>query len=102
MTTLDLEKIVEDKLTNGSARALHPRTHIWRMGVGTRTWPRKPQSRAGANKTDPREIDLISARQCTPDIVFPATACLVAGSIGAKKDAWGFIVRSRAPDSLTR
>src|SRR5207244_10668664 len=39
--------------------------------------------------TDPAEIDLIVLASVTPDMFFPATACLVQERIGAKK-AWGF------------
>jgi 3-oxoacyl-[acyl-carrier-protein] synthase-3 len=39
--------------------------------------------------TDPNEIDLIVLASVTPDMLFPATACLVQDRIGAKK-AWGF------------
>ncbi|NTU93321.1 MAG: ketoacyl-ACP synthase III [Chlorobiaceae bacterium] len=35
------------------------------------------------------EIDLIIVATMSPDMVFPATACLVQGNIGAK-NAWGF------------
>jgi 3-oxoacyl-[acyl-carrier-protein] synthase-3 len=40
-------------------------------------------------KTDPADIDLIVLASVTPDMMFPATACLVQDRIGAKK-AWGF------------
>ncbi|HXL21750.1 MAG TPA: beta-ketoacyl-ACP synthase III [Candidatus Dormibacteraeota bacterium] len=39
--------------------------------------------------TDPVEIDLIILASVTPDMFFPATACLIQDRIGAKK-AWGF------------
>jgi 3-oxoacyl-[acyl-carrier-protein] synthase III len=39
--------------------------------------------------TDPAEIELIVLASVTPDMMFPATACLVQDRIGAKK-AWGF------------
>ena len=39
--------------------------------------------------TDPAEIDLIVIATVTPDMFFPATACLVQNRIGAK-NAWGF------------
>ena len=35
------------------------------------------------------EIDLIIVATMTPDMIFPSTACIVQGEIGAKK-AWGF------------
>lgn len=37
----------------------------------------------------PDEIDVIIVATVTPDMFFPATACLVQGNIGAKS-AWGF------------
>jgi len=40
-------------------------------------------------KTDPTEIDLIIVASVTPDMFFPATACLVQDRLGAKR-AWGF------------
>jgi len=40
-------------------------------------------------KTDPVDIELIIVASVTPDMMFPATACLVQDRIGAKK-AWGF------------
>jgi 3-oxoacyl-[acyl-carrier-protein] synthase-3 len=40
-------------------------------------------------KTDPSEIDLIVLATVTPDMMFPATACLVQDQLGAK-NAWGF------------
>ena len=38
---------------------------------------------------NPEEIDVIIVATVTPDMFFPATACLVQNNIGAKK-AWGF------------
>jgi 3-oxoacyl-[acyl-carrier-protein] synthase-3 len=39
--------------------------------------------------TDPADIDLIVVASVTPDMMFPATACLVQDRLGAKR-AWGF------------
>jgi len=39
--------------------------------------------------TAPEEIEMIVIASVTPDMMFPATACLVQDRIGAKK-AWGF------------
>ncbi len=41
------------------------------------------------HNVDPDEIDVIIIATVTPDMLFPATACLVQEKIGAKK-AWGF------------
>jgi 3-oxoacyl-[acyl-carrier-protein] synthase-3 len=40
-------------------------------------------------QVNPEEIDLIVVASVTPDMLFPATACLVQERIGAK-NAWGF------------
>src|SRR6201997_2802104 len=40
-------------------------------------------------QTNPEEIDLIIVATVTPDMFFPATACLVQDRIGATR-AWGF------------
>jgi len=40
-------------------------------------------------KSDPSEIELIVLATVTPDMMFPATACLVQDQLGAK-NAWGF------------
>jgi 3-oxoacyl-[acyl-carrier-protein] synthase-3 len=37
----------------------------------------------------PEEVDLIIVGTVTPDMMFPATACLVQDELGAK-NAWGF------------
>jgi 3-oxoacyl-[acyl-carrier-protein] synthase-3 len=39
--------------------------------------------------SDPADIEMIILASVTPDMMFPATACLVQDRIGAKK-AWGF------------
>jgi 3-oxoacyl-[acyl-carrier-protein] synthase-3 len=41
------------------------------------------------HKVNPEEIDAIIVATVTPDMFFPATACLVQNKIGAK-NAWGF------------
>jgi len=41
------------------------------------------------HKVNPAEIDVIIVATVTPDMLFPATACLVQERIGANK-AWGF------------
>lgn len=40
-------------------------------------------------EVDPKEIELIVVGTVTPDMIFPATACLVQEKIGAT-NAWGF------------
>jgi 3-oxoacyl-[acyl-carrier-protein] synthase-3 len=42
-----------------------------------------------ARGVDPEEIDMIVVASVTPDMLFPATACLIQDHLGAK-NAWGF------------
>jgi 3-oxoacyl-[acyl-carrier-protein] synthase-3 len=42
-----------------------------------------------ARGVNPEEIDMIVVASVTPDMLFPATACLIQDHLGAKK-AWGF------------
>lgn len=44
-----------------------------------------------SSKTDPNDIDIIIVCTVTPDMFFPATACIVQDNVGAK-NAWGFDV----------
>src|SRR5277367_1710793 len=45
------------------------------------------------NNVNPEEIDLIVVATVTPDMLFPATACLIQDRLGAK-NAWGFDLSS--------
>ncbi|HXJ07066.1 MAG TPA: beta-ketoacyl-ACP synthase III [Candidatus Acidoferrum sp.] len=47
------------------------------------------QALLAQTKIDSADIDMIIVASVTPDMMFPATACLVQDRIGAKK-AWGF------------
>jgi 3-oxoacyl-[acyl-carrier-protein] synthase-3 len=90
VTNKDLEKIVDT-------------TDAWiktRTGIEQRhaVEPGTPSSalaiRAAQDALDRRgikasELDLIVLATVTPDMLFPATACIVQGAIGATK-AWGF------------
>jgi len=42
-----------------------------------------------STNTNPEDIDLIIVATVTPDMLFPATACLIQDNVGAK-NAWGF------------
>jgi 3-oxoacyl-[acyl-carrier-protein] synthase-3 len=92
MTNADLEKIVDT--TDEWIRA--------RTGIETRhiVDPGTPTSEIGARAAEDalrrrgmsaEELDLIVVATVTPDMVFPATACLIQDKIRAKK-AWGFDV----------
>ena len=51
--------------------------------------PKRHESSSRTRKLDPEEIELIIVASVTPDMMFPATACLIQDRLGAKK-AWGF------------
>jgi len=73
--------------------------HIAETGRRVHTGYRSGKDAVGQDKTDPSEIDLIIVASVTPDMFFPATACLVQDRLGAKR-AWGLIFPRRAPACL--
>src|SRR6202158_2878302 len=90
MTNADLEKIVETNDEWIRTRTGIRERHVGEKGTAT-SHMETEAARAvlATTKTDPAEIDLIVLASVTPDMFFPATACLVQERIGAKK-AWGF------------
>jgi 3-oxoacyl-[acyl-carrier-protein] synthase-3 len=90
LTNADLEKIVAT-----SDEWIHTRTgirerHIAESGVASSHLATEAaKALLAQTKTDPAEIELIVIASVTPDMLFPATACLVQDRLGAKK-AWGF------------
>ncbi len=90
MTNFDLEKIID---TNDQwiveRTGIHQR-HIAKHGETTSSVAaqacQKIIDKTGLN---PNDIDLIIVATITPDMMLPATACLVQDIIGAK-NAWGF------------
>src|SRR5260370_36807838 len=89
MTNAELEKIVE---TNdewiGTRTGIRER-HVVEKGTATSHMATEAARAVLAQtKTDPAEIDLIVLASVTPDMFFPATACLVQERIGAKQ-SWG-------------
>src|SRR5215468_1119613 len=90
MTNSDLAKIV-----NTNDEWIRTRTgicerHIADPGVASSHLATEAARQVLAKtNTDPAEIDLIVLASVTPDMLFPATACLVQDRIGAK-NAWGF------------
>ncbi len=90
LTNKDFEKIVDTSDEWIVSRTgIHER-RILAPGLGNSSMAapaaRECLERAGV---DPAEIDVIIVATVTPDMLFPATACLVARDIGAK-NAWGF------------
>src|SRR5258708_3076086 len=89
MTNADLEKIVETNDEWIRTRTGIRERHIVENGMATSHMATEAAKAVLAQtKTDPTEIELIVLASVTPDMFFPATACLVQERIGAKK-AWG-------------
>ncbi len=90
MTNADLEKIVETNDEWIRTRTGIRERHIVENGTATSHMATEAAKAVLAQtRTDPAEIELIVLASVTPDMFFPATACLVQERIGAKK-AWGF------------
>src|SRR6266481_5328205 len=90
MTNADLEKIVETNDEWIRTRTGIRERHIAEKGTASSHMATEAaKALLAQTKTDPSEIDLIVLASVTPDMFFPATACLVQERIGAKK-AWGF------------
>lgn len=94
----------EDRLTNADLEKMVETSDEWivtRTGIKERRILKDPMKATAfmmaesakriieQKKIDPLEIDLIIACTVTPDMMLPATACLVGAEIGAK-NAWGF------------
>ena len=90
VTNADLEKIVDT-----SGEWIRTRTGIERRHVVEPGTPTSVIAAAAAQEALRRrrigaeELDLIIVATVTPDMMVPATACLVQDRIGAKR-AWGF------------
>jgi 3-oxoacyl-[acyl-carrier-protein] synthase-3 len=90
LTNADLEKMVETNDEWIRTRTGIRERHI--AGAGTASShlaTEAAKTLLAQTKTDPTEIDLIIVASVTPDMLFPATACLVQDRLGAKR-AWGF------------
>lgn len=90
LTNADLEKMVA---TNDQwiveRTGIHQR-HIVEPGVATSDLSAEAARMCLARRgVDASEVDAIIVATVTPDMMFPATACLVQEKIGATK-AWGF------------
>ena len=90
LTNADLERMVETSDEWIRTRTGIRERHIVQNGVATSHMAVEAARLVLAQtQTDPAEIDLIVVASVTPDMFFPATACLVQDRLGAKK-AWGF------------
>lgn len=90
MTNDDLAKIVETSDEWIRTRTGIRKRHVVDKGMATSHMATEAAKLVlEQTKTDPADVDLIVLASVTPDMFFPASACLVQDRIGAKK-AWGF------------
>jgi 3-oxoacyl-[acyl-carrier-protein] synthase III len=90
MTNADLEKIVDTNDEWIRTRTGIRERHVVDQGMASSHMATEAAAEVLAKtETDPAEIDMIIVASVTPDMLFPATACLVQHRIGAKR-AWGF------------
>ena len=96
--------VPEGRLTNADLERMVETNDEWivsRTGIRERRVLREPGKATSFMATEaarrcldkrgigPEEVDLIVVATVTPDMVFPATACLVQAELGATR-AWGF------------
>jgi len=92
LTNQDLEKIVETSNEWILERTGIRERHVLAKGLGVSDICTEAAKKCLAMRgIDASEIELIIVGTVTPDMMFPATACLVQNKIGAK-GAWGFDV----------
>jgi 3-oxoacyl-[acyl-carrier-protein] synthase-3 len=90
LTNADLQKMVDTNDEWIRTRTGIRERHIADKGVAASHLATEAAKRLLAQTNlDPAEIDMIIVASVTPDMMFPATACLVQDRLGAKK-AWGF------------
>src|SRR6202790_4548894 len=90
MTNADFEKIVETTDEWIRTRTGIRERHVAEKGVAISHLATEAAKLALAQTgTSPENIELIVVASVTPDMMFPATACLVEDRLGAK-NAWGF------------
>jgi 3-oxoacyl-[acyl-carrier-protein] synthase-3 len=90
LTNADLEKMVATNDQWIIDRTGIRERHIVEKGVATSDLAVEAAKRCLASRgVDANEIEVIIVATVTPDMAFPATACLVQDKLGAKS-AWGF------------
>ncbi len=90
LTNADLEKLVDTSDEWIRSRTGISERRILGEGLGSSHMAVLAARQALAQRgVSAEEIDLIVVSTVTPDMMFPATACLVQDAIGAKR-AWGF------------
>ena len=90
VTNFDLEKVVDTSDEWIRTRTGIRERHRADPGVAASDLGTEAARKLlAATSVKPEEIDLIVVATVTPDMFFPATACLIQNSLGAKR-AWGF------------
>ena len=90
LTNADLEKIVDTSDEWIYSRVGIRERHILEKGMATSDMAVEAARRCLAERgIAPQEVEAIIVATVTPDMLFPATACLVQDKLGAK-GAWGF------------
>ncbi|HEY1923686.1 MAG TPA: beta-ketoacyl-ACP synthase III [Candidatus Acidoferrum sp.] len=90
LTNTDLEKLVDTNDEWIRTRTGIRERHIVDPGSATSHMATEAAKQLLAQtNTNPTDIDLIVLASVTPDMFFPASACLVQERLGAK-NAWGF------------
>src|SRR6202047_3745163 len=90
LTNADLEKMVDTNDEWIRTRTGIRERHIVENGAATSDMATEAaKALLAQTNTNPADIDLIILASVTPDMFFPATACLVQDRLGAKR-AWGF------------
>ena len=90
LTNADLEKMVATNDEWITERTGIRERHIVEKGVATSDLAAEAARRCLAKRgLEPSDLDTIIVATVTPDMLFPASACLVQEKLGAK-GAWGF------------
>jgi 3-oxoacyl-[acyl-carrier-protein] synthase-3 len=90
LTNADLEKMVDTNDQWIVERTGIRERHLVEPGVATSDLAVEAAKCCLARRgVDPKEVEVIIVATVTPDMLFPATACLVQDKLGAK-GAWGF------------
>ncbi|HSB60816.1 MAG TPA: beta-ketoacyl-ACP synthase III [Vicinamibacteria bacterium] len=90
MTNQDLEKLVDTNDEWIRTRTGIQKRHVVEPGTGTSELAvRAAREALGRRGVEPSEVELIIVATVTPDMPFPATACLVQDKLKATR-AWGF------------
>jgi len=90
LTNADLEKMVATNDEWIRTRTGIRERHIAESGIASSHLATEAaKALLAQTSTNPADIEMIILASVTPDMMFPATACLVQDRIGAKK-AWGF------------